>query len=169
MNESDDNPPFPADRRRGGRGLAVATGGEKQARHQHDQEVFHRLLALHAEIRRELHRTESGIRSLTTSENPEVVGLLHDHVPSMHRRLQENFGLRFWDPAFAELFAQHDKVQMEVTLLPNGVLVEERSDDPNVVRLIQAHGQIVSLFSARGFAQAQEASPLPEDYRRVLV
>ncbi|MGC9128170.1 MAG: hypothetical protein ACP5D5_00180 [Acidithiobacillus sp.] len=169
MSESIHNPTFPEDRRGGGRGRGMALDSTKQARHRHDQDVFHRLLALHADIRRELHLTDSGIRSLTTSENPEVVSLLHDHVPSMHQRLQENFGLRFWDPAFAELFAQHDKVQMEVTLLPNGVLVEERSDDPNVARLIQGHGQIVSLFSARGFAQAQEASPLPEGYRPVLV
>lgn len=149
--------------------MLVSTGNtDKRARHQHDQEVFHTLLRHHDQIQRELIRLPDGIRSLTTSANPEVVSLLHDHVPAMHHRLGENFGLRFWDPAFPEIFAQREKVRMEVTLVPNGVLVEETSEDSNVVTLIQAHGIVVSLFVQRGFAQAQEVSPLPDNYQRVL-
>ncbi|WP_297465997.1 hypothetical protein [Acidithiobacillus sp.] len=148
--------------------LAGTGNTDKRARHQHDQEVFHTLLRHHDQIQRELTRLPNGIRSLTTSVSPEIVGLLHDHVPAMHHRLEENFGLRFWDPAFPEIFAQREKVRMEVTLVPNGVLVEETSEDPNVVTLIQAHGAVVSLFVQRGFAQAQEISPLPDSYQRVL-
>lgn len=148
--------------------LAGTGDTDKRARHQHDQEVFHTLLRHHDQIQRELTRLPDGIRSLTTSANPEIVGLLHDHVPAMHHRLEENFGLRFWDPAFPEIFAQREKVRMEVTLVPNGVLVEETSEDPNVVILIQAHGIVVNLFVQRGFAQAQEVSPLPDNYQRVL-
>lgn len=140
----------------------------RAARHQHDQSVFHRLLALHDDIQRDLEMLPDGIRSRTRSHNPEVVALLHDHVPAMKQRLHENFGLRFWDPAFAELFAQHDKVHMEVSLLPDGVMIEERSDDPNVVTLIKAHGQVINLFVAHGEKQAQQESPLPAEYLRVL-
>ena len=149
---------------------AGRAGGDpaRAARHQHDQAVFHRLLALHERIQRELEYLPNGIRARTRSDDPEIVALLHDHVPSMKQRLEENFGLRFWDPAFAELFAQHGKVHMELTLLPDGVLIEETSDDPNVVTLIQAHGQIINLFVAHGGAQAQQESPLPSAYQRVL-
>ena len=148
--------------------LAGTGNTDKRARHQHDQEVFHTLLRHHDQIQRELTQLPDGIRSLTTSANPEIVGLLHDHVPAMHHRLEENFGLRFWDPAFPEIFAQREKVRMEVTLVLHGVLVEETSEDPNVVTLIQAHGAVVSLFVQRGFAQAREVSPLPDNYQRVL-
>ncbi|MCK9188153.1 hypothetical protein [Acidithiobacillus sp.] len=169
----------PTGLRRGGMNLAdeeateqrmlAGTGNtDKRARHQHDQEVFHTLLRHHDQIQRELTRLSNGIRSLTSSTNPEIVRLLHDHVPAMHHRLEENFGLRFWDPAFPEIFTQREKVRMEVTLVPNGVLVEETSEDPNVVTLVQAHGTVVSLFVQRGFAQAQEVSPLPDNYQRVL-
>lgn len=149
---------------------AGRAGGDpaRAARHQHDQAVFHRLLALHERIQRELEYLPNGIRARTRSDDPEIVALLHDHVPSMKQRLEENFGLRFWDPAFAELFAQHGKIHMELTLLPDGVLIEETSDDPNVVTLIQAHGQIINLFVAHGGAQAQQESPLPTAYQRVL-
>jgi hypothetical protein len=141
--------------------------GGRLTRHKHDQDVFHALLHHHEQIQRELTHTAQGIRSITTSENPEIVSLLHDHVPAMHHRLQANFGLRHWDPAFPEIFAQREKVQMVVTLLPNGVEVVESSEDANVVKLIQAHGQIVSLFSQRGFEQARQPSPLPPDYVRI--
>ncbi len=152
-----------------GQGGGRASGDPaRAARHQHDQAVFHRLLALHEQIERDLELLPNGVRARTRSDNPEIVALLHDHVPSMKQRLEENFGLRFWDPAFAELFAQHDKIHMELTLLPDGVLIEETSEDPNVVELIQAHGQIINLFVAKGGAQAQQESPLPDAYRRVL-
>ncbi len=153
---------------RGPRGGGGGRDPVQAGRHQHDQAVFHRLLALHEDIQRDLELLPDGIRARTRSQNPEVVVLLHDHVPAMKQRLHENFGLRFWDPAFAELFAQHEKIQMEVSLLPDGVVIEERSDDPNVVTLIQAHGQVISLFVAHGGEQAQQESPLPASYRRVL-
>lgn len=156
--------------RSGGFGRGRADGDRmRTARHQHDQAVFHRLLALHEQIDRELEILPNGVRARTRSKDPEIVALLHDHVPSMKQRLEERFGLRFWDPAFAELFAQHDKIHMELTLLPDGVLIEETSADPNVVTLIQAHGKIINLFVAHGGAQAQQQSPLPDAYQRVLV
>ncbi|MBN2680824.1 hypothetical protein HHS34_008155 [Acidithiobacillus montserratensis] len=152
--------------------LAGGHGGrhdpDRVARHQHDQVVFHRLLSLHEHVQRDLELRPDGIRARTRSDDPEVVALLHDHVPAMKQRLHENFGLRFWDPAFAELFAQHDKVEMEISLLPDGVMIEERSTDPNVVTLIQAHGQVINLFVAHGQQQAQQESPLPAEYQRVL-
>jgi len=147
--------------------MAARVGNDRMARHQHDQDVFHTLLRHHEQIHREVTNIPNGIRSLTTSENPDIVKLLHDHVPAMHHRLEENFGLRYWDPAFPEIFAQREKVRMEVTLVPNGALVEETSEDANVVKLIQAHGLVVSLFVQKGFAQAQQQSPLPTDYRRI--
>ncbi|MCE5387611.1 MAG: hypothetical protein K0041_03410 [Acidithiobacillus sp.] len=151
-----------------GRGGGGGMDPERAARHRHDQAVFHALLARHQEIHRELELLSNGIRAYTRSDNPEVVTLLHDHAPAMHRRLEENFGLRFWDPAFAELFAQREKIRLDMHLLPDGVLVEETSAEPNVVKLIQAHGQIINLFVAKGAAQAQQESPLPPEYQRVL-
>ncbi len=141
---------------------------DRHNRHQHDQSVFQALLRDHHQIHRELINTEHGICSITTSHNPDIVRLLHDHVPAMHQRLLSNLGLRHWDAAFPEIFAQRDKVNMEVTLIPNGVLVEETSTDVNVIKLIQAHGHIVSLFTQYGFEQARQTSPLPADYLRVI-
>lgn len=145
-------------------------GGDpaRKARHKRDQSVFHTLLQRHSEIHREIEEVPGGIRARTWTESPDLVGLLQNHVEQMHRRVGEGFGLRFWDPAFAELFAQNHKVKMEVCLTETGVDVLETSDDPNVVKLIRAHGGTVSAFVREGARAAARQSPLPDDYRRVL-
>lgn len=140
---------------------------EQAARHEHDKAVFHELLRRHDVIRRTVENTPEGIRSVTESDDPTIVSLLQQHVHEMHRRLEEGFGLRHWDAAFVEIFAQKDKVRMEITATEKGVVVTETSDDPNVVKLIQAHGVVVSAFVDSGGKAASQPSPLPEDYVRV--
>ncbi|APZ44686.1 hypothetical protein BW247_11310 [Acidihalobacter ferrooxydans] len=147
--------------------MSGADSGQMQ-RHQHDQHVFHTLLERHQELHRELENLPNGIRTVTTSDNPELAALITEHAHVMHRRLQEGFGLRYWDAAFAEIFARADAVHMDIRNLPNGVETIETSDDANVVKLIQAHGATVSAFVREGFAAAQRESPLPEDYQRAV-
>ncbi|WP_019570974.1 hypothetical protein [Thioalkalivibrio sp. ALE11] len=134
---------------------------ELQRRHQHDQSVFHRLLERHDAIQRTVTHIDGGLRSVTTSRDPEVVRLLHDHVPAMHRRLQEGFRLRRWDPLYVAIFDQRHRVSMDIELRADGVVVEETSDDAEVVELIRAHGRAVDGFVARGQAAAVQPSPMP--------
>ena len=134
---------------------------ERRERHRHDQSVFHQLLDRHAAIQREVEAIPGGIRAETTSDDPDIVALLHDHVPAMHRRLQEGFALRRWDPLYVALFEHRDRITMDIELTERGVRVEETSDDPEVTALIRAHGQAVSAFAARGHAAASQPSPMP--------
>lgn len=131
------------------------------ARHAHDRGVFHALLRAHADINREVEHLPDGIRTVTRSDDIKLVRLLHDHVSSMHDRLLTHTPLRRWDPLYAELFAHRDQITMDIRLIPDGVMVTERSDDPWVARLIQAHGETVSAFVRDGFKAAQRPSPLP--------
>ncbi|HHS93821.1 MAG TPA: hypothetical protein ENK63_00545 [Rhodobacterales bacterium] len=129
--------------------------------------MFHELLRRHDAIRREVENTPNGIRTVTESDDPELAGLIKGHVHEMHRRLAEGFGLRHWDPPFAEIFAQKDKVRMEITETDKGVVIEEVSDDPNVVKLIQLHGVVVTNFVNSGGQAASQPTDLPDDYVRV--
>lgn len=149
-------------------GCAGAFTPERAQRHAHDKQVFQTLLKHHTAISREVVEIEGGIEAVTTSSEPRIVKLLHDHAQEMHRRMQEGFGLRHWDAAFAEMFAQADKVQMQLELLADGVRVRETADEPNVVVLIRAHGAVVSSFVREGGRVAAKESPLPEAYRRIL-
>lgn len=137
-------------------------------RHKHDQSVFHTLLRRHTELRRSVEALSNGIRAETTASAPDLVALLHDHAEQMHRRLEEGFGLRHWDPAFAEIFAQKDKVKMTITPTETGVIAKETSDAPNVVKLLQAHRAVVTAFVREGGRAASQPSPLPEDDIRVF-
>jgi uncharacterized protein YdcH (DUF465 family) len=141
---------------------------QRMQQHRHDQQVFHTLLERHSELHREVENLPNGIRAVTTSESPDLAELIREHAHVMHRRLQEKFGLRYWDPAFAEIFARADAVHMQIRNLPNGVETIETSDDANVVKLIQAHGEVVSAFVREGFEAARRESPLPKDYHRAL-
>lgn len=156
-------------RRGGGRGQHHHDHSPELAeRHRCDQAVFHELLRHHDAIHREVENIGDGIRALTTSDDPAIAGLIRVHVREMQRRLEEGFGLRYWDTAFAELFAQKEKVRLSVTETGTGVVIEETSDDPNVVKLIQAHGVVVTSFVNSGGEAAGQPSPLPDDYVRVL-
>lgn len=141
---------------------------EMAARHKRDQAVFHELLRRHDAIRRSVEDLPNGIRAVTETDDPEIAGLIKGHAQEMHRRLQEGFSLRHWDPAFVEIFAQKDKLRIEISETEKGVVVEETSDDPNVVVLIRAHGAVVSGFVALGGKAAGQASPLPKEYVRVV-
>ena len=43
-----------------------------------------------------------------------------------------------------------------------GVRVTETSEDPYVVKLIQAHAKVVSGFVERGFVEAKKNPPIPD-------
>lgn len=137
---------------------------DQAARHKRDQAVFHELLRRHDAIRREVVDIPGGIRAETWSDDPEVAALIRGHAAEMHRRLEEGFSLRHWDPPFVEIFAQKDKVRLSVTETGRGVVIEETSDDPNVAILIRTHGAVVTGFVAQGGKVAARPTPLPEGY-----
>ncbi len=142
-----------------GRGRGMGRGPDPRTRA--DQNVFHYLLEHHQDVRRSVKRLDNGVETLTESDNPEVTAKIQEHVASMHQRIKEGRGLRFWDELFAAIFKQHASIAMTVENTKRGVKVRETSEDPGVVALIQAHAEAVSRFVALGFAEAQRNHPLP--------
>lgn len=142
---------------RPGRGRRMGPGPEMRA----DQEVFHFLLDHHAEIRRSVKRLDNGVETLTESDNKEVATKIQEHAVSMHRRIKDGRGLRFWDELFVAIFQKHASIKMTVEKTEKGVKVVETSDDKAVVILIQAHAEVVSQFVAHGFDEAHKNHPAP--------
>ena len=139
------------------RGMGRGPGSEMRA----DQNVFHFLLDHHAEIRRSVKRLENGVETLTESDNPEVATKIQEHVESMHQRVRDGRGLRFWDELFVAIFQKHASIKMTVEKTKKGVRVQETSEDRAVVPLIQAHAEVVSQFVAHGFDEAHKNHPVP--------
>lgn len=141
------------------RGAGAGRGPDAEMRA--DQDVFHFLLEHHAKIRRSVQHLDDGVETVTESDDPQVAAKIQEHVASMHRRVVEGRGLRFWDALFVALFQNYSKIQMNVENTAKGVKVKETSTDRAVVPLIQAHAKVVSLFVQHGFEEAHKNHPVP--------
>ena len=131
-------------------------------RHNEDHEVFQFLLTNHSKIKRTVKVLPNGVETLTESESPEIATKIKEHVEWMSVRIKETQPIRMRDPLFAEIFKHTDKITMKHDDTEKGVRVIETSDDPAVVKLIQAHATVVSGFVERGFAEAMKNHPVPD-------
>lgn len=146
------------------------SGNQRQYRHGHgsdaqhlaDQALFGKLMAFHDQLERTTEVIPNGIRSRTTSANPDLAKTLQDHVVSMEKRFAGGRAIRSWDPLFAALFEYKDQIDMQYYNIKNGVEAVLTSDDPKVVELIQCHDQTLHNFVERGGEAGREQSPKPD-------
>jgi uncharacterized protein len=141
----------------GGRGRQGMMG---DAAHAADMQVFHQLFDHRSEIKRQIVLRPDGIESVTESTNPEVTRLLQTHVVSMLARVKEQRPIHQRDPLFAELFRYAERIDARHELTAAGVRVIETSQDPYVVKLLQAHAEVISAFIANGRAEMMKNHPL---------
>ena len=140
---------------RGGRGMMG------DAAHAADMQLFHQLFAHRTEINRQVVAREDGIETVTESKNPEVTRLLQTHVAAMLARVKEGRPIHQRDPLFVELFKNADRIEARYELTAGGVRVVETSKDAYVVKLLQAHAEVVSAFLANGMSEAMKNHPVP--------
>ncbi|WP_152425141.1 hypothetical protein [Nafulsella turpanensis] len=131
-----------------------------------DMHPIREMLINHEQIDRRVEDLNNGVKTWTTSEDPQIAAAIQKHVRQMHERIKKNKPIRQMDPLFREIFKHSDKIEMEIEDLENGVLVIETSDDPQVVKLIRQHAhRAVSEFAEQGMQRAMEPTPLPEGYQ----
>ena len=129
--------------------------------HAADMQLFHQLFEHRAEIHRQVLMREDGIETVTESKNPEVTRLLQTHVASMLARVKERRPIHQRDPLFVELFKNADLIEARHELTASGVRVIETSKDAYVVKLVQAHAEVVSAFLANGMSEMMKNHPVP--------
>lgn len=134
-----------------------AQGGPNQP----DMQTIHKLFADNKKVKRTVKNIPGGIEALTEASDPKTVALLQEHVAAMKTRLEKKQPMRLWDPLFAVLFQNADKVKMTVTNTKKGVMVTETSDDAYVVTLLQEHAKAVSGFVKDGMAGMHVSHPAP--------
>ena len=140
-----------------GRGRGMMHDGAHAA----DMQVFQQLFDHRAEIKRQVVMRQDGIETVTESANPEVARLLQSHVESMLARVKKGQPIHRRDPLFAELFRYADRIDARHEATAAGVRVVETSSDPYVVKLLQAHAEVVSAFIASGRSEMMKNHPLP--------
>jgi hypothetical protein len=132
--------------------------------HRQEMRNAHALIAAHGDIERQVEELPNGIRTVTTTHNPELLPTLREHVTEMAAMIEGGGRIRNWDPLFATIFDHSDAITMEIEEIENGVVVTETSADPKVAALIRAHAYKVNEFVARGQEAYRESTPLPEEW-----
>ena len=124
-------------------------------------QLFHQLFAHRAEINRQVIAREDGIETVTESKNPEVTRLLQAHVASMLARVKEGRPIHQRDPLFVELFKNADRIDARQEPTAAGVRIVETSKDAYVVKLLQAHAEVIGAFLTNGMSEMMKNHPVP--------
>lgn len=134
-----------------------------------DMRPIHGLLTSHQRIERRVEDIPGGVRTITTSDDPRVAGLIRSHVRQMKARYARGQAIRMMDPVFRELFRNRHKASLEYEDVPGGIRVTHTSSDPQVALLIRQHARsFVSEAANEGMSRAMRTTPLPEGYRKPI-
>lgn len=144
-----------------GKGPPPGKGKNKDANFVVDRDVFHFLLDHRADIRRTVKKVDKGVETLTESDKPEITAKIQEHVAAMHQRIKDGKGIHLRDPLFAEIFRNYDKITMTYEKTAKGMKVTETSQDPYVVKLIQAHADVVTKFIENGHDEVHKNHAVP--------
>jgi hypothetical protein len=126
----------------GGRMMGAASAG--------DMSTYMELFARHSELRRTVEEIRGGVRTITESEAPELVGQLQAHVASMYRHFSDNAEVTCMSDTLPTLFRNADSYRRHLTTTPRGVVVTETSSDPELTRVIREHAREVTGFVEQG-------------------
>ncbi|MCA9060233.1 MAG: hypothetical protein KDA85_17110, partial [Planctomycetaceae bacterium] len=146
----------------GRRGMGQGHGHADDDQHEKDHQDFFYLLERRDAIRREVRNLPNGIETVTESDDQDVAARIQVHVESMYDRVENGNPIRMRDPLFREIFANAEKITMDVEHTDHGVLVRETSEDPHVVKLLQEHAQVVNLFIRNGYQELPKNHAIPE-------
>lgn len=139
--------------------------GGSDPEHQAHQADIQALFAGHTRLRRVTEPLSNGIRACTTSDDPALAVILRRHAADMKARFAKGRAIRSWDPLFAELFEQREKIRVALFEREDGICAELTCDDPALVPLLLAHDATLHRFIQEGSTRAEDASPMPEAQR----
>ena len=99
---------------------------------------IHDLFLNHDRIKRTVTNLPDGIRTVTESDDPQVVAVIKKHVAEMGRRVEEGRdpGLPIETPALHAIFRNKDKIKSTYEVTLNG---DRRTFRPRPTRLPSKH------------------------------
>lgn len=110
------------------------------------------------QIERTVENLPNGIRTVTHSDNEELMAVLVSHVVGMITRIEEGRdpGVFIQSPTLDILFERNDRIENSVEVTDAGVVVTQTSDDPEVVEALQIHAAEVTDMADRGMHAVHE-------------
>ncbi len=103
---------------------------------------------------RTVEETPNGIRTVTSSSDPEVMDALVSHVFGMiaRREAGDDPQIFIQSPTLDIFFARPDGIETTIDVTDEGIVVIQTSDDPELVKAMHTHAAEVSDMAARGMA-----------------
>jgi len=110
-------------------------------------------------ITREVTYLPNGIRTITFSEDEELMSVVVSHVIGMINRVDEGRDPKIiiQSPTLDILFERRDRIVTAIETTDQGIIVIQTSDDPEVVAALQIHAEEVTDLVDRGMQAVHEA------------
>jgi len=124
-----------------------------------EHEGIRDLFLNHDRIKRTVTNLPDGIRTVTESDDPQVVEVIKKHVADMGKRVDEGRdpGLPIETPALHAIFRDKDKVKSTYEVTEKGIIVVQTSTDPKTVAALQQHAAEVTGLVEGGMEAAHTA------------
>ncbi len=109
-------------------------------------------------ITREVTNLPNGIRTVTRSSDEEVMNQLVSHVFGMIRRVEEKDDpeIIIQSRTLDIFFQRGDKIETEIELTDEGIVVTQTSQDTELVAALQEHAAEVTDMADRGMEAVHE-------------
>jgi len=110
-------------------------------------------------IYREVTSLPDGIRTITWSEDEQVMAVVVSHVVGMIGRVEDGRDPKVFiqSPTLDILFERREKIATTIETTDEGIVVVQTSDDQEVVAALQTHAAEVSDMVDRGMQAVHEA------------
>ncbi len=107
---------------------------------------------------REVTNLPDGIRTVTSSSDPEVMAALVSHVTGMIARVEnlDDPKIFIQSPTLDIFFQRGDGITSDIEVTDEGIVVVQTSTDPEVVDAMQTHAAEVTDMAARGMQAVHE-------------
>ena len=109
-------------------------------------------------LERTVENLPNGIRTVTSSSDPETMDALVSHVTGMIQRVEEGRDPKVFiqSPTLDIFFQKGEGLVNEIEVNDNGIVVTQTSDDPELVAALQTHAAEVTDMANRGMQAVHE-------------
>lgn len=111
------------------------------------------------EITRTVKNLPNGIRTVTYSQDPDLMSVIASHVTGMIQRVEDGRDpkVMIQSPTLNILFERRERIRTDIEMTDEGLVVIQTSDDPEVVEALQTHAGEVSDMVDRGMEAVHDA------------
>lgn len=109
-------------------------------------------------IERQVTNLPDGIRTVTHSSDPDLMGVIVSHVTGMIARVEEQRDpqIMIQSPTLDILFERPETIETDIEIADTGIIVTQLSTDAEVVAALHTHAAEVTAMAERGMQAVHE-------------